>query len=125
TPIPSQDALPRGNVVTARGTVKPASADAEGVAGDTLTLKATVKPGDTPFDPTQDVFVQVALAGTNLVLVRAPAGALTGSGKKLSASDDGGSTLHLVIGRKTVSNVSAPLSGSLVGVRGKKRTFHR
>ena len=121
SPIPSQDALPRGNVVTARGTVKPASADAEGVAGDTLTLKATVKPGDTPFDPTQDVFVQVALAGTNLVLVRAPAGALTGSGKKLSASDDGGSTLHLVTGRKTVSNVSAPLSGSLVVVRAKKK----
>src|SRR6185503_703389 len=99
-PIPSQDALPSANVMTARGTVKLAGADAGGVAGDTLTLKATVKPGDTPFDPTQDVFVRVTLADTNLLLLRAPAGALTGSGKKLSASDDGGSTLHLIAGRK-------------------------
>ena len=120
-PVPSQDALPRGNVVTARGTVKPGAADADPVEGDTLKLKATVKPGATPFDPTQDVFVRVALAGTNLMLLRAPAGALTGSGKKLVVSNDDGSALHLITGRKMAGNTPAAVSGSLVVVRAKKK----
>jgi hypothetical protein len=119
-PVPSQDALPKGNTLVAHGTVKPGTSDDGSVVGDTLSLKATVKLGATPLDPTQDVLVQVALAGESVLLIRAPAGALTG-GKKLVANDDGGSTLHVVTGRKSVSNRNAPVSGTLSVAVSKKK----
>jgi hypothetical protein len=122
-PVPSQDALPKGSSLVAKGTVKPGASDGSDVVGDTLTLKATVKLGATPLDPTQDVLVQVAVAGETALLLRVPAGGLTG-GKKLVASDDGGSTIHVVTGRKSVGNNDAPVSGKLsVAVSKKKLTL--
>jgi hypothetical protein len=122
-PVPSQDALPKGSSLVAHGTIKPGTSSGTDVVGDTVTLKATIKLGATPLDPTQDVLVQVALAGESILLIRAPAGALTG-GKKLVATDDGGSTLHVVTGRKSVSNRNAPVSGTLsVAVSKKKLTL--
>jgi len=123
SPIPSQDALPKGNTLKANGAIKPGTSDGSDVVGDTLTLKATVKLGATPLDPTQDVLVQVAVAGETALLLRVPAGALAG-GKKLVASDDGGSTIHVVTGRRSVSNRNAPVSGTLsVAVSKKKLTL--
>jgi hypothetical protein len=123
SPIPSADALPKGNTLIGKGTIKPGVSDGTDVVGDTLTLKATVKLGATPLDPKQDVLVQVALAGETALLLRAPAGTLTG-GRKLVASDDGGSTIHVVTGRKSASNRNAPVSGTLsVAVSKKKLTL--
>lgn len=122
-PVPSKDALPKGSSLVAHGTIKPGTSSGTDVVGDTIALKATIKLGATPLDPTQDVLVQVALAGESILLIRAPAGALTG-GKKLVATDDGGSTLHVVTGRKSVSNRNAPVSGTLsVAVSKKKLTL--
>ena len=122
-PVPSQAALPTGSSLVAKGTIKPGKSSGSDVVGDTLTLKATIKLGATPLDPTQDVLVQVAAAGETALLLRVPAGGLTG-GKKLVASDDGGSTIHVVTGRKSVGNNDAAVSGKLsVAVSKKKLTL--
>jgi hypothetical protein len=65
----------------------------------------------------------VAVAGETALLVWVPAGGLTG-GKKLVVSDDGGSSIHVVTGRKSVGNNDAPVSGKLsVAVSKKKLTL--
>jgi hypothetical protein len=122
-PVPSQAALPAGSSLVAKGTIKPGKSSGSDVVGDTLTLKAAIKLGATPLDPTQDVLVQVAATGETALLLRVPAGGLTG-GKKLVASDEGGSTIHVVTGRKSVGNNDAPVSGKLsVAVSKKKLTL--
>jgi hypothetical protein len=118
-PIPSRDALPAGPSLTARGTSKSGTTTGA-VTGDTLTLKAKIKNGKTPLDPSQDLLVRVGLADTDLLLLWAPAGTLAKKGKKLSASDTDGSTLHLLRGRKQDGDASATVSGSLVLVQSKK-----
>jgi hypothetical protein len=120
-PIPASANLPKAATVTAHGTGKPGkSSDPAVVVGDTLTLKAKIKNGAAPLDATGDIFVRVGLAGTDVFLVRVVGGSLQAKGKKLSVSDEDGSKLHLVTGRKMVGNVRADLAGSLVLVQGKK-----
>jgi hypothetical protein len=120
-PIPAQANLPTGTKLTARGTGKPGKpGDAGTVVGDNLVVKAKLKNGATPLDPTEDVFVRIALGDTEVVLVRAPAGSLTQKGKKFSASDTDGSVIHLITGRKMDGGTLATVSGSLVLVQSKK-----
>lgn len=120
-PIPSAASLPKAPTVTAHGVGKPGkSSDPAAVAGDTVTIKAKIKNGAKPLDPTADVFVRVGVDGTDVFLVRVVAGTLENKGKKYSVSDDDGSKVHLVIGRKEVGNVRADLSGSLMLAQGKK-----
>jgi hypothetical protein len=120
-PVPVPDQLQTAPSLKAHATSKPGKPQTEGaVAGDVVTFKGKIKSGDAMFDPTQDVFVRIGSPGADLLLVRVPAGGLTQSGKKFSATDDGGATIHVVTGRKQVGNDVADVSGSLVIVKGKK-----
>jgi hypothetical protein len=119
-PVPAADALPAAPSLSARGAGKAGKPVAGEVVGDTLTLKAKLKNGAVPLDPTQDVFVRLGASGADVVLLRAPAGTLVRKGKKLSASDADGSTLHVITGRKQEGNALAPVSGTLVLKESKK-----
>lgn len=119
-PIPAQAQLPKGPSVVAHGSTKPGQAsDATAVVGDSLAIKAKLKNGGVALDPTQDVFVRLAFGGTDVVLIRVPAGVLTG-GKKLKASDTDGKTLRVLTGRKQVGAVRADVAGEMVVVKSKK-----
>jgi hypothetical protein len=121
SPIPAQANLPAGPTMKAHGTGKPGKpGDAGTVVGDNLLVKAKLKNGATALDPTQDVFVRIAVGDTEVVLVRAPAGSLTQKGKKFSGSDSDGSVIHLVTGRKLDGSTLADVSGSLVLAQSKK-----
>ncbi len=121
SPIPSQSSLPKAPTLAAHGTGKPGKAAAAGtVVGDSLVVKAKLKNGKTPLDPTQDVFIRIANGDTELVLLRSVAGTLTQKGKKLSGSDTDGSIIHVVTGRKSDGTNHAPVAGSFVIVQSKK-----
>jgi hypothetical protein len=115
-PIPPKSALPAAPSATAHAVGKPGKPSTGTVVGDTLTVKAKLKNGATPFDPTKDAFVRIAVGDTEVMVVRVPAGMLTPKGKKFSASDTDGSVVHLVTGHKT----DAPVAGSLVIAQSKK-----
>jgi hypothetical protein len=119
-PVPSQQALPKRNALVAHGSVKAGSSDDGSVVGDTLTLKARAQLGATPLDPTQDVLVRVTVAGDSALLLRVPAGTLAG-GRKRVASDDDGSVIRVVTGRKSVGDRSAPVSGTLAVTVSKRK----
>lgn len=120
SPIPAQSSLPAAPTLAAHGTGKPGKAAAGTLVGDSLVVKAKMKNGKTPLDPTQDVFVRIANGDTELVLLRAVAGTLTQKGKKLSGSDTDGSVIHVVTGRKSDGTNHAPVAGSLVIAQSKK-----
>jgi hypothetical protein len=83
-------------------------------------LKAKAKLGATPLDPAQDVLVRVAVAGESALLLRVPAGTLA-AGKKRVASDEDGSVIRVVTGRRSVGDQSAPTSGTLSVAVSKKK----
>ena len=119
-PIPAADALPVAPSLRARGVAKAGKPVTGEVVGDALTLKGKVGNGANPLDPTQDVFVRVGVDGADVALLRAPAGVLVRKGKKLTAIDDGGSTLHVITGRKQEGNTLADVSGTLLLKESKK-----
>jgi hypothetical protein len=120
TPVPTPDALPKANTLVARGSARRGASDDGSVVGDTLRLQATATLGATSLDPTQDVLVRVAVAGESVLLLRVPAGTLT-RGKKAVASDDDGSVIRVVTGRKSVGDQTAAVSGTLRVRLSKKR----
>ena len=119
-PVPSADALPTAPSLKARGTSKPGKPVEGTVVGDTVTVKGKITKGEGNFDPTQDIFVRIGMPGANLLLLRVETGTLTQKGKKFSVTDEDGSAIHVVEGRKQEGNAVAALSGSLVIVEGKK-----
>jgi hypothetical protein len=120
-PVPAQAGLPKANTLGAHGHVKRGASDDGSVVGDTLALKATVKRGaTTPLDPAQDVLVRLAIAGESVLLLRVPAGTLA-EGRKRVASDDDGSIIRVVTGRKSVGDRSASVSGRLTVTVSKKK----
>jgi hypothetical protein len=103
-PIPAQTDLPKAPTVVAHGVVK------SGDAGDALTLKGKLKNKPAPFDATQDVFVRITLGGTEILLVRVPAGVLQQKRKKFSISGADNATVHVLTGRKLGADVQSSLT---------------
>jgi hypothetical protein len=121
SPIPSRDNLPKAPTLTAHGTGKPGKPGDPGtVVGDALLVKAKIKNGAVPLDPTKDVLVRVGLAGADVVLARVAAGDLTQKGKKFSTSDTDGSKIRIITGRKADGGALADVTGSLTIVQSKK-----
>jgi hypothetical protein len=114
-PPPDATSLPAGpSLARAHGSVR-AAADA--TLGDTLALQATWRHGASVVDAASaDLFVRVHDGDTTLVLLRVPAGALGARGKKLVASDEDGTVIHVVRGRKP----NAPVGGTLTLRRARK-----
>jgi hypothetical protein len=107
-PVPDPGSLPAGPaLLRAHGRVRPAK---DATLGDTLALQATWRNGAPAVDAaTSDVFVRVHDGDATVVLLRVPATTLAVRGKKLVASDEDGSAIHVVAGRKT----NAPVGGTL------------
>jgi hypothetical protein len=121
SPIPSKDNLPKAPTLAAHGTGKPGKPGDPGtVVGDALLVKAKIKNGAVPLDPTKDVLVRVGLAGADVVLARVAAGDLTQKGKKFSTSDTDGSKIRIITGRKADGGALADVTGSLTIVQSKK-----
>ena len=119
--IPAQANLPPGPTLRkASGKGKFGKPAKDGsLVGDRLTLKATLDPADVPLDLTGlDLFVRIQPAAgaseDSTLLVRVPAGSLQRRGKKLVASDEDGSVVRLIRGRKRAGNEAAPVRGSVV-----------
>jgi len=119
-PIPAQDQLPKASTTVARGVGKPGKPVSGQVVGDSLTLKAKIKTGGVPIDPTKDVFVRIRVASDDVLLIRVPAGGLAQKGKKFSASDTDESAIHIITGRKKDGDTLADVTSSLKVVTGKK-----
>jgi hypothetical protein len=130
-PLPTQTNLPPGPTLgksSGRGKFRKPAKDGS-LVGDRLTL-ATTFESDTPLDLTAlDLFVRIpgeietpptGDPVDHTVLVRVPAGSFQRKGKKLVASDEDGSVVRLVSGRKRTSDESAPVSGTVVA----KETKH-
>jgi hypothetical protein len=124
-PIPTQTNLPPGPTLRkAAGRGKFAKPAKDGsLVGDRLTLKTTFE-SPTPLDLTAlDLFVRIpgeietpptGNPVDHTVLLRVPPGGFQRKGKKLVASDDDGSVVRLVSGRKRSATESAPMKGSVV-----------
>jgi hypothetical protein len=131
-PIPTQANLPPGPTLRkASGAGKFGKPAKDGsLVGDRLMLKATLDPADAALDLTMlDLFfripgeIETPAGGTpvdHTVLVRVPAGAFQRRGRKLVASDDDGSVVRLVKGRKRAGNEAAPVSGTVVARETKR-----
>jgi hypothetical protein len=119
-PIPAQAELPPPWAISVRGSSKPGKPVEGEVVGDRLTVKAKLKGGAAALDVAQDLFVRLGVGGTDVVVFRAPAGALQAKGKKLVASDPDGSVSHLATGQKQEAGAFATVSSSVVVVSGKK-----
>jgi hypothetical protein len=105
-PIPAAGTLPKGPTIAAHAVVKPG-----GDAGDSLTLKGKLKNKPAPFDATkQDVFVRIRVGSTDVLFVRAPAGALTTKGKKSAVSNAEDSAVHVLTGGKAGASVLSSLT---------------
>lgn len=122
--IPTRANLPPGpSLPKATGRGKLAKPTTDGtVVGDRLTLRTTFVPADVALDvAAEDLFFRIpgeTDAGPpvvdHAVLIRVPAGTLTARGKKLVASDEDGSKIRLVKGRKRDGNAAAALAGSVI-----------
>ena len=121
--IPAAASLPVGPTLTgvaAKGRFGKTK-DPGVVPGDTLGVKAMLRPGSTPPDPSgADVFVRVSSAGGEFMLTRARSGALVAKGKTLKAVDTDGTTLHLLEGQKRAGAAGAAMSGKLTITTRKK-----
>jgi hypothetical protein len=126
-PIPTQANLPPGPTLRkASGKGKFGKPPKDGsLVGDRLTVKATFDPADETLDLTAlDLFVRIrpttGATEESTLLVRVPGGSLQRRGKKLVASDEDGSVVRLIQGRKRAGNEAAPLGGSIVVKETKK-----
>src|SRR5262245_9101894 len=123
--IPAPASLPVGPTLTgvkAKGRFGK-SKSADEVAGDTLSVKALLRPVGAPPDPgAADVFVRITspAAAEDFMLTRSRPGALVTKGKTHQAVDTDGTTLHLLEGQKRAGAAGAAESGKLTITTRKK-----
>lgn len=126
-PIPTQSKLPPPPALTKLGGLArigkplPSTPPSKPDKGDLLALSGTLKAGAAKLDFAADVFLRLADAGGNdLVLAEVPAGKLGRKGKGYQVTDSTGTVIEVLIGQKSSGAISSATAGTVRLTPGKK-----
>jgi hypothetical protein len=126
SPIPAQANLPAAPAITKlAGVAKigkplPSTPPTKPDKGDVLTLAGTLTPGAAKADATVPIFIDIAGATGDVVVLEVPAGKLTSKGKGFQVKDTDGTAIMVLTGHKASGAVSSAPGGTIQFTPAKK-----